>query len=166
MSSSYTSTSTYTIVDIRRVMSQVRADVISIAQSSGLWTRDYADRVMDDITVLAESGYLEKILIRAVGADGKNVRVAEYPICEDAQGWNADHSGGNIWKTSAVRLQSTLFYSSKWRDLSAESRARIESGLKVGWTTNTDDLSVAHLLAADQRTYVSNSYGVKKTVYK
>jgi hypothetical protein len=147
-------------------MSQVRADVISIAQSSGLWTRDYADKVMDDTTSLAQSGYLNEIQIRAVGADGKNVRVAKYPVFEDAQGWSGDHSGGNIWKTSAVRLTPTLFYTKAWHALTAEQQAKFEATLRLTWTTSTDDLSVAHLSEGDQRNYVSNSYGVKKRVYK
>lgn len=166
MSSSYTSSSTYTVVDVRRVMSQVRADVISIAQSSGLWSREDADRVMDDILLLAEEGYLAKLVIRAVGADGKNVRVAEYPVNEEVQGWNADHSGGNIWKTSATRLAVTVFYTGKWHALSSDKQAAFKTKLKLTWTTETDDLSVAHLTAGNERTYVSNGYGVKKVVYK
>jgi hypothetical protein len=38
--------------------------------------------------------------------------------------------------------------------------------LAINWTTTTDDLSVAHLSVSDERTYVSNSYGVTRKVYK
>lgn len=167
MSSTYTSSSTYTVVDVRKVMDQIRADVRMIAQSSGLWTLDYADRVMNDVTLLAEDGYLKKIQIRAVGWDGKNVRVADYPICEDAQGWTPQHSGDNLWKVAARRLAATLTWSDKWNNLTAAQEAAVRSKLSIGWTTSTDDLSVAHLQRSPgDRTYVSNGYGVRKTVYK
>lgn len=164
--STYSVSNSYTVVDVRKVMDQIHADMRMIAQHTGLWTQSYADMVMGDIIRFAEKGYLERVRIRLVGASGKNARVADYKVNEDASGWSSDRAGGNLSNVAATRMNVTLNYTDKWRLLTAEQEATFRKGLAIGWTSETDDLSVDHLQIRSQRTYVSNGYGVKKSVYE
>jgi len=165
MSSSYSYSDSYTVVDVRKVMDQLHADMRMIAQSTGLWTQAYADDVMADIMRFAEEGYLDRVRIRLVGADGKNVRVYDYDIQKNVAGWTGQRAGGNLWAGIAQRMTTTLTYSDEWEALGESQKSAYKATLKIGWSPTSDDLSVSHLTVSDQRTYASNGYGVKKTVY-
>jgi hypothetical protein len=165
-SSTYSVSSSYTVVDVRKVMDQIHADMRMIVQHTGFWTQSYADTVMGDIIRFAEKGYLDRVRIRLVGASGKNARVADYKVNEDVSDWSSDRAGGNLSNVSATRMNVTLDYTDKWRTLTAEQQATFRKALAIGWTSETDDLSVDHLQITGQRTYVSNGYGVKKSVFE
>jgi len=72
--SSYTYT--YSVTDVRKVMSQLHAEFRMAAQSTGLRTAADVDEVMADITRFAEEDYLERVQLRLVNSSGKNVKVA------------------------------------------------------------------------------------------
>jgi hypothetical protein len=146
---------------VRKVMDQIHADMRMIVQQTAFWTQAYADTVMGDIIRFAEKGYLDRVRIRLVGASGKNARVADYKVNEDVSDWSSDRAGGNLSNVSATRMNVTLDYTDKWRALTAEQQATFRKALAIGWTSETDDLSVDHLKISGQRTYVSNGYGVK-----
>lgn len=162
--SSYTSS--YSVVDVRKVMDQLHADMRMIAQSTGLRTQSSVDITVGDIIKFAERGYLKHVQIRLVYANGKNAQVWNYEINEDAVGWSSDHAGGNLSNVSAARMATTIYYSNSWNGLSAAQQASFRATLATGWPDSTDDLSVDHLRVEEERTYVSNSYGVKRSVHK
>lgn len=162
--SSYTYT--YSVTDVRKVMSQLHAELAMAAQSTGLRTTADVDEVMADITRFAEKGYLDRIQLRLVNASGKNSRVADYEVSEDAGGWSADRAGNMLWPRGVgARLAVTLYYSSAWDQESAAQQAAFKDTLNRGWSTTTDDLSTSHLTARTDRTFASNAYGVKKSVH-
>jgi len=162
--SSYTYT--YSVTDVRKVMSQLHAEFRMAAQSTGLRTTADVDEVMADITRFAEEGYLERVHLRLVNASGKNIKVADYEVSEDAGGWSADRAGNMLWPRGfGVRLTATLYYSPAWHQRSAAQQAAFKDNLNRGWSTTTDDLSTSHLTARADRTFASNAYGVKKTVH-
>jgi len=165
MSSSFTYSGSYTVVDVRKVMDMVHADARMVAQATGLRTQAYVDRVMGDVQTFAESGYLEKIEIRLV-AGGKNVKVWSYDVNEKVSGLSSDRPGGNLSSVNANRMSFTLYYSDKWKAMADTDQEKFRNKLAINWTTTTDDLSVAHLSVSDERAYVSNSYGVTRKVYK
>lgn len=162
--SSYTYT--YSVTDVRKVMSQLHAEFGMAAQSTGLRTTADVDEVMADITRFAEEGYLERVQLRLVNASAKNAKVADYEVSEDAGGWSADRAGNMLWPRGVgVRLAVTLYYSPAWLQRSAAQQAAFKNDLNRGWSTTTDDLSTSHLTARADRTFASNAYGVKKTVH-
>jgi hypothetical protein len=164
MSSSYSYSDSYSVVDVRKVMDQIHADMRMIAQSTGLWTQGYADEVMADVIRFAEEDYLDRIRIRLI-RDGKNIRVYDYDVHRDVSGWEGVRAGGNLWNGMAERMSVTLNYSDEWQNLNESDQAAFKATLNISWGLVTDDLSVGHLDVSDQRTYVSNGYGVKKTVF-
>lgn len=165
MSSSYSYSTSYTITDVRKVMDQVHADVRMIAQSTGLWTQAYADEVMADVIRFAEEDYLDRVRIRLIGSDGKNIRVYVYDVHKNVAGWTGERAGGNLWIGDAIRMAVTISYSDEWNALSESEKSAFKANLNIGWSPTTDDLSVDHLSITSQRTYASNGYGVKKAVY-
>lgn len=165
MSSSYTYSDSYTVVDVRKVMGQLHADMRMIAQSTGFETQDNVDSIMHDVAQFAESEYMDRVQIRLVGSNGKNVKVWEYDIKRNVAGLSSDHAGGNLSNVAAVRMAITATFSQVWQTLSSEKQAAFRSRLNWPWPTTTDDLSVAHLQVVDERTYSSNGYGAKRSVY-
>lgn len=164
--STHSYTYTYSVTDVRKVMGQLHAEFRMAAQSTGLRTFENVDAVMADITRFAEEGYLERVQVRLVNASGKNAKVADYEVSEDAGGWSADRAGNMMWPRGVgVRIAITLYYSAKWNQQSAAQQAVFESKLNRTWSAETDDLSTSHLVARSDRTFVSNAYGVKKTVH-
>ena len=165
MSSSFTYSDSYTVVDVRKVMDMLHADARMIAQATGLRTQASVDTTMNDVTAFAERGYLSRVEIRLVTA-GKNVKVWSYDVNEKMSGLSSDRPGGNLTSVSANRMSVTLYYSSKWKAMSDAEQATFRKTLSLSWTTTTDDLSVSHLCVSDERSYVSNAYGVTRKVYK
>ena len=54
-----TTTSTYTVTDIRKTFESLDADIRTIARRTGKWDMDYVDKVFHDILILAENKYLK-----------------------------------------------------------------------------------------------------------
>lgn len=162
--SSYTYT--YSVTDVRKVISQLHAEFAMAAQSTGLRTRADVDELMADVTSFAEEGYLARVQVRLVNVSDKNVKVADYEVSEDAGGWSAGRAGNMLWPRGAgARLTITLYYSPAWLQRSEAQRTAFKAKLNRGWSTTTDDLSTSHLVARTDRTFASNGYGVKKTVH-
>jgi len=147
-------------------MDQVHADVRMIAQDTGLWEQSYADKVMSDVIRFAEKHYLDVVQVRLVGANGKNLRVYRFEICEGIYGWEGARAGGNLSSVAATRLTVTLTYSDTWQSLTATQQATFRTALQIDWVDCTDDLSVDHLTERSDRRYASNGYGAEKKVYE
>ncbi len=167
MSSShtYSATDSYTVVDVRKVMDKLHADLRQIAQMTGCWTEAYADKVMADIMRFAESDYLDEVKVHLFGADGKTLKAYHYDVQRNVSGLAGVRSGGNLWSGAATRMNVLIEYSSKWRDLDESAKTKFRNSLGLSWSSATDDYSVAHLAVSDQRTYASNGFGLQKKVY-
>lgn len=165
MSNSYSYSDSYTVIDVHKVMDQVHADVRMIAQCTGLWAQSYADDVMADVIRFAENGYLDRVRIRLVGGDSRNIRVYAYDVHKNVSGWEGERAGGNLWNGMAQRMSVTLTYSDDWGALTDSGKRDFKARLINVWSPTTDNLSVDHLTLSSERTYASRGYGVKKTVY-
>jgi hypothetical protein len=72
----------------------------------------------------------------------------------------------NLWpQTPGGELSVEVRYSQKWRNLTDTQRAAFESTLSPGWTISNTDLSFPKLTRSVDRIYVSNGWGVTKSVY-
>lgn len=166
MSSSYTQSYTYTVVDVRKVMDQVRADLRMAAESSGVMTLARANALMADISKYAEKNYASRILIRLVGADGVTVRAAEYVISTDAANWTATRAGNMMWpRIAGARINILITTNDVYDRLGQAGQDAFDKTLSKPWPTTSATPSLGHLAAAADRNYVSNAYGVKKTSY-
>lgn len=158
-SSSYSST--YSVIDVRKVWDQVRADFRMAAQSTGLLTIDFVDKTIRDVVTLAEKAYLTKVHVHLHTARGTPVRGRTYAISEDASTWAADRSGSMLWpKTPGGNLGLTVNYSQIWWGLSDAERDKFESDLELPWSTSDIDTSFSGLVGVSDRSYASKAYGV------
>jgi hypothetical protein len=165
MSYSFTESYTYTVVDVRKVMDQVRSDLRMAAQSTGLMTLDSADVLMADVVKYAEKNYLESVLIHMDGSDGVVIRAAEYVISADGRTLTASRSGNMLWTaTPGANLRVTLRTTDSYDALSPASRAGFKASLSVPWPAGRSP-ALGHLSGTAERNYVSNAYGARKTSY-
>jgi hypothetical protein len=166
MSYSESLTETYSVADIGKVIDCVAADLDMNSQSTGLLTRDQVKDYAADVKALAQKGYLVEANIVLHDSTGTPIRAAKYEVSTDASTLTAQRPGNNRWpRTPSGELSIVVQYSQKWRNLTDAQRAAFKQSLSTGWTTSTTDLSFPTLTRSADRNYVSNGWGVTKSVY-
>lgn len=157
MSQTATKTATYTVADIEKVVTRVRADLKMIASSTGGWTDAKTLDYAHDIEALAKEGYLEYVTVFLFDGS-KKVRAARFTIDTNASTWTSDRPGGVLWPRLAdPTLKLYLHYTD---DYTAEARAAMASKLKISWSQTNDDTSCTGMVSAGGRDYASNAYGI------
>jgi hypothetical protein len=166
MSYSESLTETYSVADIGKVIDCVAADLDMNSQSTGLLTRDQVKNYAADVKALAQKGYLVEANIVLLDSTGAPIRAAKYEVSTDASTLTAQRPGNNRWpSTPSGQLSIVVQYSQKWRNLTDAQRAAFKQGLSTGWTTSNTDLSFPTLTRSADRNYVSNGWGVTKSVF-
>lgn len=166
MSSTGTLTQTYSVADIGKVIDCIAADLDMNSQSTGLLTRDLVKMCAADVRTLAQKGYLLEANIVLYDPSGEPIRAAKYEVSTDASTLTAHRPGNNLWpRTPSGELSIVVRYSQKWRDLTEAQRVAFGQTLSTGWTTSNTDLSFPSLTRSADRNYVSNGWGVTKSVY-
>ena len=166
MSSTGTLTQTYSVADIGKVIDCIAADLDMNSQSTGLLTRDLVKMCAADVRTLAQKGYLLEANIVLYDPSGEPIRAAKYEVSTDASTLTAQRPGNNLWpRTPSGQLSIVVRYSQKWRDLTEAQRVAFGQQLSTGWTTSNTDLSFPSLTRSADRNYVSNGWGVTKSVY-
>jgi hypothetical protein len=161
-----TRSQTFSIVDIGKVIDCVAADLDMNSQSTGLLTRDLVKQYAADVKALAQQGYLLEANIVLQNAAGQPIRAAKYEVSTDGASLTAHRPGNNLWpRTPGGDLVVEVRYSQKWRDLTDAQRASFKKTLSPNWTTSSTDLSFPSLTRSADRSYVSNGWGVTKSVF-
>jgi hypothetical protein len=167
MSFAITQTQTYTIADIAKVIDCVAADLDMMAQSTALMSWETARRSAEDVKLLAQNGYLIEANIVLEYATGTVIRAAKYEVAIDASTLTAQRPGNNLWpRTPGGQLYVVVRYSQKWRNLTDTQRAAFSQRLNITWSPSSTDLSFPSLTGSSDRSYVSNGWGVTKTIFK
>ncbi len=162
-----TVTQTFTLADIGKVIDCIASDLDMNAQSTKLLTREQVKAYAADVKALAQNGYLVEANIVLYDSKGEPIRAAKYEVSTDGSLLKAQRPGNNLWpQTPGGELAIVVRYSQKWRDLTDAQRAAFRQGLSTGWTTSNTDLSFPKLTRSLDRTYVSNGWGVTKSVYQ
>jgi hypothetical protein len=162
-----TVTQTFTVADIGKVIDCIASDLDMNAQSTKLLTREQVKSFAADVKALAQNGYLVEANIVLYDSKGEPIRAAKYEVSTDGSLLKAQRPGNNLWpQTPGGELAIVVRYSQKWRDLTDAQRAAFRQGLGTGWTTSNTDLSFPKLTRSLDRTYVSNGWGVTKSVYQ
>ena len=160
-------TLTYSVADIAKVIDCIAADLDMISQSTGLMTRVEVVRAAADVKLMAQKGYLLEANIVLQDASGKVIRAAKYEVSIDASTLKAERPGNNLWpRTPGGDLVVVVQYSQKWRNLTDTQRAAFKQTLGLSWTNSNTDLSFPSLTRSADRNYVSNGWGVSKSLYK
>jgi hypothetical protein len=160
-------TQSYTIADIGKVVDCLAADLDMNAQSTKLLTREQVTTYAADVKAMAQSGYLLEANIVLYDSSGQPIRAAKYEVSTDGSLLKMQRPGNNLWpQTPGGELSVVVRYSQKWRNLTDAQRAAFKQTLSPVWTTTNTDLSFPNLTRTVDRTYVSNGWGVTKTVYQ
>jgi Bacterial HORMA domain family 1 len=157
---------TFTIADIAKVIDCFAADLDMNAQSTGLLTRELVKQYAADVKVMAQSGYLLEANIVLRDAAGNVIRAAKYEVSTDASSLTAHRPGNNLWpRTPGGDLTVVVQYSPTWHDLTETQRTVFRQNLRTTWSSSSTDLSFPSLSRSADRNYVSNGWGVTKSVF-
>jgi hypothetical protein len=157
---------TYTVADIAKVIDCVTADLDMNAQSTGLLSRDLVKQYSADVKALAQQGYLLEANIVLRNAADQPIRAAKYEVATDGSTLTAHRPGNNLWpRTPGGALVVVVRYSQNWHNLSDAQRAAFKKTLSPDWSASTTDLSFPSLNRSADRNYVSNGWGVTKSVF-
>jgi hypothetical protein len=166
MSYSESLTQTYTIADIGKVIDCFAADLDMTSQSTGLLNRDLVKQYGADVKAKAQKGYLVEANIVLRDSAGNVIRAAKYEVNTEAGSLVASRPGNNRWPaTPGGELSIVLRNSRKWHDLTDSQRSAFNETLSINWVPSNTDLSFPSLTRYADRSYVSNGWGVTKTVF-
>jgi hypothetical protein len=169
MYGTYTSTSTYTVVDIRKTFEGFSADFRMIAARTEKMSVQDVENTLHDIMAWAESKYLEYVDITLLDQSNKPVRAARYTVDEKGKAVQSDRAGSNDWPNIANTYLTVIVKNNKtWDNLSKEQQSKFEgdNGFKRNWSPSSIDNSYSHLSKAGAQLYGSNGYELKKENYK
>ena len=151
MSFTGTQTTTFTVVDIRKVVDNFAADFSMKAQATGLRTRENVAEIVYDLKILAEGGYLENVKLILKDASGTEIRGTKYTVSNSAAGWVSERPGHNLWpRTPGGVLKVIAGLTCEWWAKTEEEKAAFISvyGLHWSWSLTTEDTSFATLTAS------------------
>ena len=158
---------TYSVADVGKVIDCVAADLDMNAQSTGLLTRSEARNCAADVKLLAQKGYLMEANIVLQDAAGVVKRAAKYEVSTNASTLTAQRPGNNLWpRMPGGSLNVVVQYTEKWLNLSAAQRTAFIQTMATGLSPSNIDVSFPSLTRTADRNYVSNGWGVVKSVYQ
>lgn len=163
-----TFSSTYSIVDVAKVVDRFTADFHMLGQSTGLASAQRARDVGHDVKLMAQRGYIDRVDIVLLNSAGEEVRAAKYTVSTDAGLWSSDRPGNNLWPREAGgSLSVVVSYTSTWYALSAEQRKWFHAEeCELSWGPSSIDTTYPGLVGRFDRRYASNAYGMERTVYE
>lgn len=166
MTSTYTQS--YTVVDVRRVLSKFAAELGMFAESTGLWTADYAARIAGDARAFAESGFLESASVCLRDRDRRVVRAERYDVNTDAGALTGSRPGDAVWpRTPDGELTVVLSYTQAWHALAPERKEKFrQDHLSVSWVTSEIDTQFPGLVRTANRNFASNGFGLVRSSYR
>jgi hypothetical protein len=159
-------TRTFTIADVGKVLDCFAADLDGMGQSTGLITRENTKAVAADVKLIAQQGYLSEVNLYLKDTNGKTIRAAKYVVSTDGASLTASRPGNYLWPwTPGGQLCVHVTYSHKWWNLSATQKDNFKQRLGLQWGTLDLDTSFPMLTRYSDRNYVSNGFGLQKSVF-
>ena len=167
MTGTWSETISYTTADIGKVLDCFAADFDMLAQSTGLRTRENARDVSEDVKMMAKNGHLKEVNIYLEDATGTILRAVKYEVSTDAMLWTSQRPGNNLWpRLPGGHLKIHVTYSPAWWQLTEQQRQPFIAQRRCTWGTLDLDTSFPTLSSHYDRSYASNSYGLRKTAFQ
>lgn len=166
-----TTTSTYTVTDIRKTFESLEADIRTIARRTGKWDMSYVDKVFHDILALAENKYLKSVdIVLTNDYTGTVIRASKFIVNSNGTASTGERAGqNNEWANiPSTSLSVILSYTQEWNNLSEENKRKFQTdnSFKIGWVTSTIDNTFPHLNSSQAQLYASKGYELQKNNYK
>lgn len=168
MSETYSesATGTYTTADVGRVLDCFAADFDGMGQSTGLATREYTKAVASDVKLIAQQGYLSEVNLYLNDTNSKTIRAAKYVVSTDGASLTASRPGNFLWPwTPGGQLCVHVTYSRAWDRLTPAQKETFRQRLGLAWGILNLDTSFPMLTRSSDRNYVSNGFGLQKSVF-
>lgn len=163
-----TVSSTYSTVDVGKVVDQFTADFHMLSASTGLASEQRVRDVGHDVKLMAQRGYIDRVDIVLLNGTGKQVRAVKYIVSTDAGLWTPDRPGNNLWPRQVTgSLNVVVSYTATWYELSADARQRFHADeCHRPWGPSSIDTTYPGLVGRFDRRYASNAYGMERTLYE
>ena len=164
--STYTTSSTFTVTHARHIASKIAADIDLCAQYYGKPAQSQIADYADELATMLRDGYVSSYEF-GFKRDGKRVVCWQYNVRSDGT-VDSDDSAGKLFAyadTEGASYYNYMSYSSKWWGLSDAERARIKSGLPVQ-RTNGDLPSDGDGYWVGDKYYSSNGVGTARRTFR
>lgn len=164
-----TTTSTYTVIDIRKTFEGFEADLRMIARRTEKWGADFVDKVFHDIIKLAEAKYIRSVDIVLLNTANTPIRAAKYTVNDAGTSITGERAGGNDWSNMPnTYLEVIVSYTAAWHLLTQQQKEAFQQAndFKIGWSASAIDNSFPNLSKQGAQTFASNGYELNKTNYK
>ncbi len=164
MSQTYTTTSTFTKSDARRVGGKVVADLRQMQQAYGSPSDQEIENYLGELVTLLSDGYLDTVMY-GFKKDGAwlpaTLRYTAFSLGTTGDG---DRSGTvkRGVETAGAYFTSYLTYSQKWWNLSEQARARYKAGLPIQRVSGEEPKAPGGWI--EDKTYISGGGGVRRAV--
>jgi hypothetical protein len=160
MSTSYTSSSSYTVADIEKVVNRFSTDLLMIADSTKAIPQEKARTYARDVERLVKKGYLNSVDVTLLDFFGTEVRAVTYQVNTDADSLTSSRPGGVLWpNTTGGTVRLILHYNDTYDD---SAREAMRTALETPWVPTSVDTSHASLRAGTGRDYESNGFGMQR----
>jgi hypothetical protein len=164
MTQTYTTTSTFTTSDARRVGGKVAADLRQMQQEYGSPSDQQIESYLGELLMLLSDGYLDTVMF-GFKRDGSWLPATlRYTALSLGTTGDGDRSGTvkRGVETAGAHFTSYLSYSQKWRNLSEEARARYKAGLPIQRVSGEEPKAPGGWV--EDKTYTSGGGGVRRAV--
>ena len=85
-------TSTYTVLDIEKVVRRVKADLVMIADSTGGWSSEKTIQYAHDVELLAKAGFLKYVDV-TLFSNEIELKATRFDVDTDAGGLTSSSTG-------------------------------------------------------------------------
>lgn len=157
--STYTSTSTYTVADIEKVMRSVKADLVMIANSTKAMTPEKAIEYAHDIELLAKQGHLKFVDVTLM-QNNSELRAVKYEFKNEGV-TETGRPGGVLWPSTPKDGGGWIRIHLRYSDSSSATK-RSALPLKISWVPSSTDVSHNSLKSSAGRSYSSNGFGTHR----
>lgn len=157
--STYSSTNSYTVADIEKVMRSVKADLIIIATTTKAMTEDEASNYAHDIELLAKKDYLKYADVTLMNGTSE-VRAIKYEF-QNEGATGTERPGGVTWPLMPKDKGGWIRIHLRYTD-SSSAEKRADLPLKISWVPSSTDTSHKDLTSSAGRGYSSNGFGTNR----
>lgn len=164
MTHSYTTTSTFTASDARRVAGKVAADLRQMQMAYRSPSDQEIENYLGELVTLLSDGYLDTVMY-GFKKDGTWLPATlRYTALSLGTAGDGDRSGTvkRGVETAGANFTSYLTYSQKWWNLGEDARARYKAGLPIQRVSGEEPKAPGGWI--EDKSYISGGGGVRRAV--
>lgn len=164
MTQSYTTTSTFTLSDARRVGGKVAADLLQMQQAYEHPSDQDIENYLDELVTLLFDGYLDTVIYGFKRGETWLPATLRYTAIAIGS-TDQDERSGTVKRgveTSGASFTSYLTHSRKWWELSDQARAEYNRKLPIQRVTGNEPLTTGGWM--EDKSYISGAGGVRRAV--